>query len=231
MTNLTETLSIAFRYCDTNGIDVPSDLYVRAFHAGALKAGTDLSVISATYYNAVTEALITYLDGASVTGPRNQFRRAAVEALGSAFDAGYGSLPEGDALAWLNTRIEQEMANISALFEQAKQLRKESDFDRSAWVSARADGYTRTLRDVNGMGKMFAAGNQMLTFDGEDGSMDNICQKNNGTCVRLKGQRHRASWWIAHDLVPYRGNPNYDCGAWECRHGLFDDNGNRVTLG
>jgi hypothetical protein len=234
-TQLVTSISNALAWCERQGIDIPLDIALKARQVGAIKADGDITSISADYHSEITAALLTYFEGGSVTGPRNAFRRAAVEALGDGFDIGYtdggGELPiDGDALDWLNARIEQEMGFVSAVFEQLKALRKEEDFDALAWISERADGYTATLSDLYNQGKLYGAKNKMLTFDGEDGSPDNICQRNNGTCVRLKGKRHKASWWIAHDLIPYRGNPNFDCGAWECQHYLRDDDGNRFTI-
>jgi hypothetical protein len=198
----------------------------------ALKATGDLAAINATYHDAITESLITYFEGGSLAASKNSFKRAMIEAFGGAWDAGWdGNPPTGEALEWFNARTQQELAFIDGLYVQAKELRKDPEADTFAWATARADGYTATVDNIYNHARIRALGNKMLTFDGEDGSPDNICQSTNGTCVRLKGKRHRASWWIAHDLVPYRGNPNYDCGAWECRHYLKDDKGERYTFG
>jgi hypothetical protein len=137
---------------------------------------------------------------------------------------------DDDVLSWLDARINTEWGFIGQLFEQARDLRKDPELDPFAWISEKADGYTATLASIYNQGALYSKKDRMLTFAGHDGRADSICQSIGGTCVQLKGQRHKASWWIAHDLVPYRGNPNYDCGAWECRHGLFDDDGNRFTL-
>ncbi len=96
-------------------------------------------------------------------------------------------------------------------------------------MTERADGYTQAVKDVYNYAKLYAMRNKMLTFTGSDGQGNHICQSIGGTCVRLKGQRHKASWWLSHDLMPYRGNQNYDCGGWNCQHYLEDDNGERVT--
>lgn len=233
---LPESICEAIKYADENGVDVSTDLRIRARRVGAIKAGDDLSSINRQYHDAITGTLTNYFEKGGAVAPfRNVFRRSMVDAFGMAFDLGWEDggaegYPEGDALEWFNARVEQEFGYIASVFEQAKGLRKEEDFDYFAWVTARADGFTRTINDIYNMGVLFASKNKMLTFDGADGSPDNICQKNNGTCVKLKGKRHKASWWISHGLVPYRGNPNYDCGAWECRHFLRDDEGNKFTL-
>lgn len=228
-------LTPAFAYCDANGIEIPLNLHARARNVGAVKASSDMDGYRAQYHDTITEALTTYFEGGSVTGPRNRFRVAATETFYDVFYLGWadgGQEPpiDEDALAWLDGRINQEYGFIDQLFAQIKELRKDKEFDFFAFVTAKADGYTRTLDIVYNQALLYAKQNQMLTFDGEDGDPDHICQSINGTCVRLKGQRHRASWWIARDLMPYPGNPNYDCGAWRCRHFLRDDAGNRVTL-
>ena len=235
MSNITDTLTLAFKYCDEHGIDVPLDLQLRARRFGAVKATGDMAAIRMQYHDAITQALIGYFEGGTIAAPKNEFRRAALMYLGDAFDLGWtdggGSLPlDEDAVAWLDARINTEFGFIAQLFEQAKELRKDTEADTFAWSSSKADSYTATLDALSNAGKLRAAANKMLTFDGEDGDPNHICQSINGTCVRLKGQRHKASWWIAHNLVPYRGNPNYDCGAWECQHYLADDSGKRFTV-
>lgn len=65
----------------------------------------------------------------------------------------------------------------------------------------------------------------MLTFDGKDGV------KSCSTCQRLKGQRHRASWWLFHNFVPEPGNEAFECGGWKCLHFLRTDDGQRFSVG
>jgi hypothetical protein len=63
-----------------------------------------------------------------------------------------------------------------------------------------------------------------LTFDGDDGAES--CP----TCTALKGQRHKASWWISHDYVPPTGS-GLDCAAGgHCMHELVTDDGEVVTI-
>lgn len=228
-------LTAAFRYCDENGIPVPLDLHARARNVGAVKAEGDFAGINKTYHDAITESLTAYFEGGNVTGPRNKFRVSATEAFYDAFYLGWadggGELPiDEDPLAWLAARINQEYGWIDALFVAIKELRKDEEFDFFSFVTAKADGFTGTLAAIYNQALLYAKKNQMLTFDGEDGDENHVCQSINGTCVQLKGKRHKASWWISHNLMPYPGNPNYDCGAWRCRHYLRDDAGNRVTV-
>lgn len=229
--SLTKSLQDAITYAKQNGVDIPPDLYLKSYNVG-IKSD---SATNAAYRDTITQAMLDYFEGGNVTAPRNAFKRGIVDAFGAAADNGWQDggqeLPlDADALEWFNARVEAEFGHVDMLFAQIKELRKDKDFDFFSWVTQKADGYLATLKDIYNMAKLYASGNKMLTFAGEDGSEDAICQANNGTCVRLKGQRHRASWWLARDLVPYRGNPNYDCGAWNCQHYLEDDEGNKFTV-
>src|SRR5258706_5046637 len=233
--DLHASITNAFKYLDEKSVEVPLDLSLKALSLGVFKAASDLAAINATYHDAITQSLTQYFEGGSLTGPRNQFRKGGNQAFQDSFMLGWqdggGTLPLDDAaLSWLGNRIQEEWTHIDGLFQQAKELRKEKDFDYFSWINDRADGYTGTLVSVYNQGKLRAKPNIMLTFGGADGDQNHICQSINGTCVKLMGKRHKASWWLAHDLVPYPGNPNYDCGAWRCRHKLSTDDGNPYTL-
>lgn len=165
----------------------------------------------------------------------NAAKRAANEAFTAAGDLGYvdggGTLPmDGDNLKWLNARTTAELANIDALFSQLAETRKDPEFvksEASDIAETRADGYMATLDSVYNESKVRGAVNLMLTFGGQDGHAPNFpCR----TCAKLKGQRHRASWWIKRGLIPYPGNTNFSCGAWQCRHFLFTDKGDLFTI-
>lgn len=187
--------------------------------AFAIKA--DLSNINATYHDAISQALASYFEGGSVTGPRNKMQRAMVEAFGEAFDTGWieggaEGVPDGDALGWLNTRVEQEMANIATLFQQAKELRESESFDVMPWVNARADGYTRTLSAIYGQAKLLASNDIVLEFGGTDG------KENCGTCRKLKGKKRKVSYILENDLFPYPGNQNFECQCFNCDHYWFN---------
>jgi hypothetical protein len=185
--------------------------------------------ISADYHDRITAALLTYLEGGSVTGPRNQFRQAAVEALGDAFDLGFsdggGALPiEDDALEWLNARIEQELAFIGTVFEQAKQLRREEDFDPLPWVNERADGYTKTVSALYNAGQMHAKKNKAGTW--RLGATERHCS----TCLKLDGKRHRLTWFIARNYIPRQPGADMECHGYNCDCRIEDDNGNVLTI-
>lgn len=231
MSMLRTALQRAAAWCAANGVSVPADL------TAALKVVGDMATISAQYHDAITQAVIDYFTGdRRIQDARGDYKHAVAQAFGDSFETGWldggGELPvDDDANEWLTARMEAEFGYVAILFQQMKELKKEDDkdFDYFAFATARADGYTATLRTVHAEGKVRAAGNKLLTFTGTDGSPDHICQSTNGTCVRLMGQRHRASWWVSRGLIPGPGNSNYDCGGWNCQHFLADNDGNKFT--
>lgn len=194
----------------------------------ALKASS-IEDINATYHDTITEALIAYFEGGKVTAPKNSFMRGTNQAFNDTFDLGYtdngGELPlEGDVLDWINARIEEEFGHISVLFEQAKELRKDTDTDAFAWITERADTYTNTLKSIYNSAMLFAKKNQMLTW--HLGATEQHCS----TCGKLDGNSHRASWYISHDYIPRKPGASMDCGGWNCQCSLTDKEGNEVTL-
>ena len=230
---MTNSLGVAvdrsIDYISRAGLDVPDDIWMSSLRRGIFKADGDLSGINSVYHDANTAALLAAFEGGSIASPKNSFKRATVEAFGSAFDAGWlfggGELPpDEDALDWLNARVEAEFGFIEQLFQQVKELRKEPGFDPLAWVSARADGYANTLREVYNNASVRAMSDVMVTFDGDDGAES--CD----TCQMLKGQRHRISWFVTRNYVPPFGS-GLDCAqGGHCQHGLKDDNGSWVTI-
>jgi hypothetical protein len=202
----------------------------KALTTRSIKADAeDLASISAAYHDEITGVLIDYFGGGSVTAPRNEFNRATLDAFNVSFDAGWvdggQELPiDEDALSWINARIEQEFGYIAMLFEQAKQLRKDKEFDYFAWITERADGYVRTLREIFNTGKLMAMKDQMVTFDGDDGAES--CPD----CQKLKGKRKKISWFVNHDYVPPFG-VGLECHPGRrCQHGLFNDKGEQITV-
>jgi hypothetical protein len=94
-------------------------------------------------------------------------------------------------------------------------------------ANQKADNYSVTLESVYNEAKTRGGKNIMLTFGGKDGhAPDFPCP----TCRRLKGQRHRAKWFVTRGLIPHPGNTNYECGCWACQHYLYDDNGKVFTV-
>lgn len=229
MTEINAALKSAFDYLSQEEIVIPDDIWAKSLRVRVFKADADdLGAISATYSKAITDALTAYLNGGSVTGPRNAFKRATVEAFGGAFDGGWvdggADLPADDpALKWFNARVDAEFGFIDLLFEQAKELRSEGD-DFTDWIAERARSYTNTLREIWNNARLRAMPNMMVTFDGDDGA------ESCATCKKLKGKRHKISWFISHDYVPPFGSGLECSKGGLCQHGLMDGKGNWITV-
>jgi len=229
MTDLKKSVSDAIEYAKMQGVDVPPDLLLRAYNTGALKLDGGFPEISAAYHDTVTEILTGYFEGAGLTGSRNAFKRAVVESFGPVFDLGWVDggqqlPPDGDALSWFNARVEAEFGFIQMLFQQAKELKAEENFDFFSWVTQRADGYTRALKEIYNAAKMRAMKDIMVTFDGDDGAES--CTD----CQKLKGKRHKISWFVKRNFVPPFGTGLECHPGRRCQHGLFNDKGEQITV-
>lgn len=228
---LRETITAAFQYLDGAGVPIPTDLYVTARLKGiqvGAKAIGDYSSIRDRLYDAVYNAVSGFLGSSSQTGT---YSRPMSTALSAAYidaaDAGYqdggGSLPlDDDTAAWARAELDAQFGFVDSLFETLKALRKEGDFDAETEAMARAEGYCQSLDMLYSGAKLRAAGNTMLTFAGEDGAES--CKD----CSRYKGQRHRASWWVAHGAIP--PSRDFECKGYNCLHMLVDDEGNEFTI-
>lgn len=231
---MTEELRAAIRktyfHLKAHDVLIPADLAVKARALGVIKASGDISSVNRVYHDAITQALTRYFEGSSITGPRNQFKQAMIQAFGDAFDLGWTNagqeLPvdNEDALSWLEARLNQEAGYIDGLFVQAKELRKDKEADFFAWATARADAYTATLQSIYNAAVMFAKGNMMLTW--QLGNTEKHCS----TCAKLDGGSHRASWYIARDYIPRKPGAAMDCGGYNCDCSLVDPKGNSVTI-
>lgn len=196
----------------------------------------DYAAIRDEYRSTLYSAILSYFDSTkSVTVERNRARRAVIDNFYPAAELGVedggGEAPlMDDDLTWINGRADAERANIDALFNQLKEMRKDPEFTRDdafSMANLRADNYAKTLDSIYSEAKVRGAKNQMLTFGGQDGHAPEFpCPE----CKKLKGQRHRAKWWISRGLVPYPGNPNFTCGTWQCKHFLFNDKGQVFTI-
>jgi hypothetical protein len=228
-----------YEQCRMNGTSV--DPRVAAV---AIRAVGDYTGIRSQYVNDIQAAMIYYMLGEiGMAAAKGQFKRAMATAFVNGFETGYidgagGNVyePEPEDTQWLASRTDQELGYIDTLFLSLKDIIKGATEEEPVTqvdvldiAEARATGFGLTLDGVYAQGKLRGKKNIMLTFDGPNGSSDNICQKNNGTCVRLMRKRHSAKYWISRDLVPYRGNVNYDCGCYECRHFLRSDAGERYA--
>ena len=231
MSDLHTSITKAFEYLSNQSVEIPSDLLITARLKGVksdLVAG-DLSGINKKYHDVITGRLVDYFEGGAIGAARNAFKQAMINAFGGAFDLGWTDggqdLPVDEAaLAWLEARLNQEVGYIDMLFQEAKELRKDSEFDYFTWITARADGYTNTLKEIYNAARMRATTDQMVTFAGDDGVQS--CD----TCQKLQGQRHKLSWFIARNYIPPFGS-GLDCAkGGHCKHGLMDEKGNWVTI-
>ena len=226
---LIASLSRAFGYLHAQGTEIPLDIQLKARQFGVIKAAGDFAGVNKAYHDAITQALTTYFEGGSITAPRNAFKRATIQAFSDAFDLGWtdggGELPiDNDAISWLEARLNQEVGFIDMLFQEAKELRKDAEFDYFSWLTAKADGYTGTLRELYNAGKLRAMKDQMVTFDGEDG------RESCDTCKMLKGKRHKISWFVKRNYVPPYGTGLQCARGGQCQHGLMNDAGDWITV-
>jgi hypothetical protein len=188
------------------------------------------AAINKAYHDAITQSLINYFEGGPVGASRNAFKNAMITAFGDSFDAGWtdggGELPieDEDALGWLEGRLNEEAAYIDGLFDEAKQKRKEKDFDYFSWASQKADSYTASLLSIYNAAKMLLDKKQMLTW--HLGATEKHCKD----CAKLDGKRHKAGWFIAHNYIPRQPGAAMECGGYNCDCSLTDANGDEVTL-
>jgi len=193
------------------------------------RATDDYSSIRSSFYDAVYDSVHDYLDSSDrATSFKSAMKRNIVDSYTPAVEAGYISagaeLPlESDVNDFLTAAQGVELANVDSLFVSLAELRKEDDLDVDAEATRRAEGYANTLDGLFNTAVLYGLENKMLTFDGDDGA------ESCASCQSLKGQRHKASWWIAHDYVPPNGG-GLDCSAGgKCAHELVDDDGNVWT--
>lgn len=228
----------ALSWLADHNIPLPADLHLSLEQKGLLKdykrqgmkQADSTEAVNKEYHDAITESLTGYFEeDGRATSYKSQFKQAMVEAFGSVYDLGWtdggGELPvDSDALDWLNARIDQEFGFIDMLFQEAKELRKEEEFDFFSWVTFHADNYTRTLREIYNQARLRVSEDVMVTFEGEDG--EESCP----TCQKLKGVRHKISWFVKRNYVPPFGS-GLECGrGGRCQHGLFDDKGEQITI-
>jgi hypothetical protein len=201
---------------------------VNAQMLAALKASGDYTSIRAEMSGEIHDAVYDYLTGSgNVTAYRSAMALAVSAAYIAAADVAYveggGELPlDSDTAAWARGQLDAQLGFIDQLFESLRDLRKEGDVNATAEALARANGYASSLDQLYSEAATRGAKNKMLTFVGSDGKES--CKD----CKRMKGQRHRASWWIEHDMVP--GSSAYECGGWQCEHYLETDDGERFTI-
>jgi len=229
LNKLLDSLQKAIMYADRLDIWLPVGLRTRARRVGAIKAGGDLPGITSIYNDSIIQAIIAYFDGGSLVSSRNMFKRAMVDAFSEAFDLGWidggQKFPlDDDAADWLAVRTEEEFGHIDGLFESAKDLKKDKEFDYFKWAEARAAGYIGTVQGIYNAGRLFAEKNKMLTW--HLGETEQHCPE----CQELDGTKHRASWYLKKNYIPRKPGASMTCGGYNCDCYLTDDKGNEVTI-
>ena len=229
----TKAIRKAIDFLSDNSIPIPDDLRIQLSEKGLLnpyKRNGMKATSSDDYQETIRDILTEYFEeGGTVSSYKSQFKRAMVEAFGEQFDTGWQDggqdLPaDEDALSWFNERVNQEFGFIDMLFQEAKELRKEEEFNYEQWVDLHSSNYANTLKEVYNEAKLRAMNDIMVTFDGDDG--EESCE----TCTSLKGVRHKISWFVKRNYVPPFGI-GLQCGrGGHCQHKLYDDEGNEVTI-
>ncbi len=190
------------------------------------------SAVRSDYWAEIYDAVYEYLSGSGpITTYKNKAKKAVVDAYLKAAETawidGGGSLPwDSETQAWFVARQSAELGYVDSLFANLKMERSDGDIDAITAAFRHADAYTKTLDSMYSNVKCMAAGSMMLTLVGADGTPPKFpCPE----CKRYKGQRHRARWWVARNLVPGKGSA-YSCGGWECKHVLVTDDLRLFTM-
>jgi hypothetical protein len=197
----------------------------------ALKIADGYTGIRAEMSGEIHDAVYDYLTGSgNVTAYRSAMALAVSQAYIAAADVGYSEagaeLPlDPDTAAWARGQLDAQLGFIDGLFESLRELRKEGDVNATAEALARANGYGNSLDGFYNEAVLRGSKNKMLTFTQIHNTKESCPD-----CVRLRGQRHRASWWIQHDVVPPKGGGLQCAGGGNCGDALVDDDGNVVTL-
>lgn len=91
-----------------------------------------------------------------------------------------------------------------------------SEEGMSGTPDTRAPLWKSTLDQFYYAGIESADKNGMYEFTGDDG------KENCATCAKLKGQKHRMSWWVSKELRPGIDHASFECGTWpdHCQHYL-----------
>lgn len=226
MSNFT-ALRALYLYCRENKI--PVDPKVAAI---AIRGVGDYTNIRNTYSAHLQDAINHYLkDTVGLAVAKGQCKSAMATAFVDAFETGWMEGAGGDSYepdqadsGWLASREDAELYYIEQLFVSLAEIKNSpdqmDDGEISDYAYERTQMYLRTLDTIYGQGKLRGKKNIILTLEGQDGK--ETCS----TCQKYKGQRHRAKWWVSHELVPGPGNELYECGGWRCQHQLVDKDGN-----
>ena len=223
-------IQTAIKYLRDRGQSIPS--HVLALSRKEIKQTGEYNSIRQELWAAVYDAVYDFLSSNAQVGTYSRpmstaISKAYIEASDTGYEDGGGILPlDEDTSAWVRAELDAQFGYVDSLFLTLKELRKEEDVDIIHEAFLHADGYANSLDALYNGAKIAGAiagpKSIMLTLDGPDG------KESCTDCTRLKGQRHRASWWRNHGLVP--PSRNYACGGYHCEHRLYDDDGNEFTI-
>lgn len=227
------TVKDTIKWLNEHGYTIPVSLRVKSIRlklipSKEIKAADSYGAIRDTLWIDVYDSVYDYLNGdMTIASAKNKMTLAISEAYISSADIAYqdggGTLPlDEDTASFANGELQAQLGYVDSLFTALKGLKKEGDYNANSEAADRADGYSKAMDALYNSVKTMAAGNKMLTFDGDDG------KESCTDCKKYKGQRHRASWWISHDAVP--PNRSFECGGYHCDHRLYDDDGEEFTI-
>ena len=219
----------AINYLKGRGFKVPSSVLILV-HRRELKQMGDYSSIRDELWTVIFDAIEGYLSGSGyITGPKARvataISKAYIDTMDVAYEDGGGSLPiDSDTASWARGELQAQLGYVDSLFETLKALRKEGDYDTTDEAESHADKYSSALDGFYNGVKLLGAGNVMLTWN--IGSAEKHCKD----CLKLDGQRHKASWWSSRGYTPRRPGSNTECGGYNCDCSLSDDNGEEFTI-
>ena len=196
-------------------------------------AGQDVGSIQAEYVDTIGVAMFNYLNSDQpITSFRNIFRRAVNDAFTFAFYAGWadgggGGELSGEAISYLNGRIESEINFANELFDSLRDLRSNPDVsqkDKEAWADARAESYGGAVLSVYNEAKMMASKDKVGQW--RLGATEEHCD----TCSMLASDPpHPLSWFTSQGYIPRQpGSQTLECHGYHCDCGIFAEDGERL---
>jgi len=246
-------IELAVKYLHDRGIELPVEILpplvreypltksemkrfadgvrVKDIPSREMKQALSYQPIRSNFWASVYDAVYNFLDSRqqSRTASRDlrlELGKAYTETMDIAYQDGGGSLPvDADTLALGNAFISQQYAYVDSLFETLKIMRKDGDFDAISEAFKKANSWSDTLDGFYNLIRLSAMGNRMLTFVRVKDTKESC-----DDCKRLRGKRHRASWWISHDFVPPKGAGLACSAGGHCGDMLVDDTGKEVTI-
>lgn len=203
---------------------------IKSIASGIKQVDGDYYPVRQELWGAVYDAVFDFLSGKGQVNTyanpmATAIAKAYIDTADIAYQDGGGSLPlDDDTLATAKALMNEQLGYVDSMFDTLKQLRKEGDYDSISVAFEKAKNWSSALDGFYNTIKLAGAGNKMLTR--ELGNTEKHCPE----CIDLDGQRHRASWWISHNLVPRRPGSNTTCKGYNCDCRFRDDDGEEFTI-